>query len=445
MRKHQQKQLLDLTKTIHEANNIIKKYIDAKNYEAVLKLLIDCQQAAVSIGNTIEKLEGEGAATVTHLEKLCDILYQVGLSLEDNPDSLRAFKQIMNQVKVIEDSILNDIKANQLEVVFLPYKASMWDSLESIYLAAKDDPQCSVYCVPIPYYELRQDGKLGQMHYEGADCYDNNIEITNWQEYDIKGRHPDLIFTHYAYDDMVRNATIHPAYYSKILREHCELLVHVPYFVVPGNSVEEYNAYLPGVLYADYVIVQSEEVRQSYIQHYKRFNEKHNLNFFFGKAENKFIALGSPKYDKVISSKDVDYKLPASWQQLINKENGEKKKIILFNTHMFTWLNGEEKYFKKIRSVFETFKNRNDVVLWWRPHPNTELNFRTLRPDLLNEYQKTVESYRNEGWGIYDDTPDMNRAIAISDAYYGDWSSLVALYKCTGKPIMIQNVEVLSE
>ena len=35
------------------------------------------------------------------------------------------------------------------------------------------------------------------------------------------------------------------------------------------------------------------------------------------------------------------------------------------------------------------------------------------------------------------------RAIAFSDAYYGDQSSVVELYKKTGKPIMIQNVDIL--
>lgn len=28
------------------------------------------------------------------------------------------------------------------EVVFLPYKANMWDSLESVYLAAREDENC---------------------------------------------------------------------------------------------------------------------------------------------------------------------------------------------------------------------------------------------------------------------------------------------------------------
>ena len=54
------------------------------------------------------------------------------------------------------------------------------------------------------------------------------------------------------------------------------------------------------------------------------------------------------------------------------------------------------------------------------------------------EFNRVVEKYRHEGWGIYDDTADLERAIALSDAYYGDWSSVVTLYQAAGKPIMIQ-------
>ena len=47
------------------------------------------------------------------------------------------------------------------------------------------------------------------------------------------------------------------------------------------------------------------------------------------------------------------------------------------------------------------------------------------------------------GFGIYDDSPDMDRAVIVSDAYYGDWSSIVHLYQKTGKPVMIQDVEIM--
>jgi hypothetical protein len=48
-----------------------------------------------------------------------------------------------------------------------------------------------------------------------------------------------------------------------------------------------------------------------------------------------------------------------------------------------------------------------------------------------------VRKYKGESWGIYDDTSDLHRAIAMSDAYYGDPSSVVTLYEATGKPTLI--------
>ena len=57
------------------------------------------------------------------------------------------------------------------------------------------------------------------------------------------------------------------------------------------------------------------------------------------------------------------------------------------------------------------------------------------------EYDEIVRDYQQGGWGIYDDTSELERAIVRSDAYYGDSSSVVELYSKTGKPIMIQNFE----
>ena len=64
----------------------------------------------------------------------------------------------------------------------------------------------------------------------------------------------------------------------------------------------------------------------------------------------------------------------------------------------------------------------------------------SMRPQQLwVEYEKLVKWYKEEGWGIYDDSSDMDRAVVLSDAYYGDMSSLVPVYQQTGKMMMIQN------
>jgi len=421
MRKFQQKNILGVLKTISDAQTN--------------GLYADCQDGALAIGGFINDIMGEGTQTVALLEEYCDLLYQAC-------NGKTSVKSLHRQIIKIENSVRSELKPTNFEIVFLPYKVSMWDSLESIYLAAMEDPDCKAYVVPIPSYELNPDDTLGQMYYDG-DLYPENIPIIHWQDYDIEARQPDVIFIHYAYDDMVSNATVHPAFYSERLRQNCEQLIYVPYFV-NNNETHDYNSLLPGVRNAHHVIVQSKAIKKSYIKHYLKFDKENGWKGRYGAAEDKFVALGSPKFDKVLNSKREDFTIPDEWIKLINNPDGTQKKTILYNTHMFTWINNGEKYFKKIRSVFETFKNRDDVVLWWRPHPNTELNFRTQAPQLFDEYKDVVDNYRNEGWGIYDESPDLHRAMAWSDAYYGDESSLAIMYKITGKPVMIQNINYLN-
>lgn len=69
------------------------------------------------------------------------------------------------------------------------------------------------------------------------------------------------------------------------------------------------------------------------------------------------------------------------------------------------------------------------------------VTIKSMRPDLYGEYMEIVKIFQKENWGIYDESSDIDRAIIVSDAYYGDMSSVVELYKVTGKPIMIQNCE----
>ena len=100
----------------------------------------------------------------------------------------------------------------------------------------------------------------------------------------------------------------------------------------------------------------------------------------------------------------------------------------------------------KMRDVFHVFREQADeVALLWRPHPLIKATIDSMRPELRKEYEKIVEEYRTQGWGIYDDTADIDRAIALCDGYYGDWSSLVRLCQEARKPVMVQNVEVLGQ
>lgn len=328
-----------------------------------------------------------------------------------------------------------------IKIVFFPYQATMWDSFDTIWQAAMEDPRCEVSVVPIPYYELTATREFVNERCDNR--YPKNVPIMDWRDYDLEAHHPNIIYTHYAYDDVPDNASIHPDFYSERLRRHCDLLIHVPYFVTQENVLRGRFSNLPGVMYAHYVIVQSEEIRQHCIDEYKRLDKKLGWSGRYGKANKKYIALGSPKFDKMINAKPEDFELPDEWQHLICKPDGSKKIVILYNTHALTWLRTGDRYFEKVKQVFDTFRNRHDAVLWWRPHPHTELNFRARQPQWLDKYLNLVNEYKCDAFGIYDDTEDLHRAISMTTGYYGDLSSLAALYRCTGKPILFQNTYLL--
>ncbi|WP_217596224.1 hypothetical protein [Cohnella sp. GbtcB17] len=436
MRKHQQQRIFELLLTLKEAHDELERQ---KEPNIIVGLLGDCQEFAVNIGEYIEGIEGEGTATVSLLEAYCELLYEVSLSL----DLANGIPKLNGQLTVIANRAKNELKPNKIEVAFFPYKASMFDALESIWLAAKDDPNCDVYVVPIPYYDKLPDGELGEMHYEG-DQYPDYVPITNWLEYDVEARRPDIIYIHNPYDVGNRVTSVHPMYYSKRLRDLTDLLVYVPYFVSNGD-VSEAMCSTMACIYADKVFVQSEKVRQTYIRVYKRLAQEHGFGDTFGKAEEKFIALGSPKFDKVVNSRREDYPLPEEWAAKIVRSDGTRKKVVLYNTTITSLLEGNDTVLRKLRYVFGVFRERDDVLLWWRPHPLNGTTYASMRPELLEEYEAIVQEYKLAGFGIYDDSADSQRAISMSDAYYGDGGSLMGLYSLTGKPMMWQNVELDSD
>ena len=432
MRKHQQNQIFELIKTLNEVCAEIKRLMSRQDFDSVIRLLSDSQEFALQIGNYIESIEGEGTQTVTLLEEYYEILYKISVDLIGGSEGGSFISGLRKQLTAIENSIKTELKPNKIEVVFFPYKASMWDALESVWLAAKDDPQCEAHVVPIPYYDKKPDSTFGRMHYEG-DLYPDYVPVEDWRSYNLDERRPDAVFIHNPYDERNTVTSVHPQYYSSRLRGLTDLLVYIPYFVASGD-ISKHFCTTAACIYAHRVILQSDKVRDFYVSVFKEtFGKK------FGRPEDKFLALGSPKFDKVISSKPEDFTLPEEWARLIEQPDGTRKKNIFYNTSVGAMLTGNEQYLKKLRSVFKTFRERDDVVLWWRPHPLSETTYQSMRPQLLDEYRLLVDEYKRDGFGIYDDTPDLNRAIAVSDGYYGDLSSLIEMYKAIEKPVEVQH------
>lgn len=444
MRKAKKRQIEETIKQMEEAHKEIKRCIEQGT--AAQELLADCQNAAVVIGTLIEETEGEGHPAVTALEEYCELVYQIHENLAvDDINANKIYKALQQKLIKAENSIKNDVKI-KTEAVFLPYKASMWDSLESVWKAADADPDCDAYVIPIPYFDKNADGSFKEEHYEG-DLYPDYVPITRYDEFDFEAHHPEAIYIHNGYDDCNIVTSVHPFFYSKNLKKFTDCLVYIPYFVLaepnPENdaTVESISHFctIPGVFNADRVIVQSKAMKKVYVKALMNATNDHS-DAAEQYWDNKIEGTGSPKFDKVMNTKKEDLEIPDEWLKIIEKPDGRRKRIVFYNTSISALLKHNEDMLCKMESVFMIFKeNRDDVALLWRPHPLIQATIKSMRPQLWEAYQELKNRYIEEGWGIYDDTASLDRAVILSDGYYGDGSSVVQLCRKMGIPIMIQN------
>lgn len=444
MRKYQKKEVEKFIELFYKAHGKIKKSIETKKPEQAMALLGQCQEAAIKIGTLIEGAEGERFVTIGLIEQYCEVLYQIheALGKGEALSANKAHKMLHKQLIRIENSIKDDIPIH-IESVFLPYKASMWDSLESVWQAADEDENCNAYVIPIPYYDRNPDGSFGKMHYEG-EMFPEYVPIMYYEDYNLEEHRPDMIYIHNPYDGQNLVTSVHPAFYSEQLKKYTDCLVYIPYFVLgeilPTNQRAingmKHFCTVPGVYNADKVVVQSEDMRQIYINVLTAQMGERSRSYW----NDKILGVGSPKFDSIQMGTEMEQDIPKEWMKIIQKPDGSRKKIVFYNTSVGALLSYGTDMLKKMLEVFQIFKaHKNEVALLWRPHPLLEATVRSMRPQLWEQYQKLREDYCRDDWGIYDDSADIDRAISLCDAYYGDASSVVQLCQSIGLETMIQS------
>ncbi len=420
MNREQKRQILDCVETLQRAHEEIRLALSQKKYDTVGNMLSECQEFAVSIGESIEKIEGEGHMVVPYLEEYCEILYNVFEKIKGgNIDEVSINKKLRKKLSKIDNCIRYGIKVKKV-AVFLPYKASMWDSLESVWKAAAADPECTAYVIPIPYYDKNPDGSFGKKHYEGYQ-YPEYVPITKYDKFDFETLRPDMIFIHNPYDDVNYITSVPPFFFSENLKKYTDCLVYIPYYATAGGMSQS-RRLCPVYFHVDYIVIQSEKYR----------------HFFDERIPNgKFLAFGSPKFDSVIHKCQNPPPIPEQWTEKIK----EGTKVYFYNTSIGGVLeNTTQVFLAKMRYVFNTFKGRKDACLLWRPHPLLESTIDSMRPFFKTQYEQLKREFIEDDIGIYDDTPDIESSIALSDAYIGkEGSSVVSLFGVAGKPIFALN------
>ena len=332
-------------------------------------------------------------------------------------DTTPAEHDLIGQLRALKQRLLADTNIIYT-VVFMPYNASMWDSLHSIWAAAQDDPRVEAIVVPIPYAERLPDGSASAWRDHTNDL-PPEVPVTPYTEFDLQGTHPDVIYVHNPYDGNNRVTSVAPQFYSAELRPHTDLLVYVPYYV-SAIAAGEHLYQSPSFELFDKVIVQSETLDQPVIEKW---------------TSNKVVPLGSPKFDYVRTGGSP---LPPDWMESMNGRTA-----LLQVTSLSTLLAADRQaIMRKLNEVLDVAEASEDLMLWWRPHPLERATITSMVPDIEVPYTAYEERARRSDRVIVDTSMDLQRAIHNTHAYYGHWSSVVELFGFTGKPMVIQDPNV---
>ncbi len=323
--------------------------------------------------------------------------------------------QCLEAVAKLRDELLAE-KEIQYLIFFLPYKASMWDSMESIWMAAKEDPRCTACVAPIPYFDRIQDGSFGELHYEGS-LLPGYVDIVDCTKLDFEQIRPDAIYFHNPYDGGNYVTSVHPAFYSSELKKYTDLLIYVPYFI-PGvyESAQGAAAFcqVPGMYQADCIIVQSQVQK--------------TLLAANGHNPDKIAVLGNPKLDYVVNHSNGT-KAPSGWQERL-----QGKKVFLVCISVGPFL-GVDRTIELYSQMVESLISQYHAAVIYRPHPLLEATIRSMRPHKYAQYQAFLQTYSQNENFVLDLSGDPMAAVCASNFMISDYSSLCFSYAVTRKPV----------
>lgn len=446
-------QIGELNKLLVEAYEEFKRLLCENDVEGAVTLLEDCQNTAIYIGTFIEENYGEGHPVVKNYEDYCEIVYNVHESLLRDHDNIVKDSQkaslicndIHDQLQLLEDSVEAGITVRK-EVVFLPYRASLWGYMQPLWQECSLMPDTDVYVIPIPYYDKSPVGKLDTEYYDGKN-FPEELEVIDYNTYRFSEHLPDTVYVQAPFDNDNFSFSVHPYYYSSNLKKYTNNLVYVQSFVheeiMPGEerAYKAMNQYVlsPGVVNADRVIVQSEHMKDMYVRKL--------VEYFGASTENIWRDKITSDYPEVY---DLQRNISADTNSIsdlrkrcFGTKEDTSKKILLYNIGVGSLYEYKDKLIEKLMSSIDVFDNNKDGVFYiWRSDPLIDKFVKKSNPELYDRYLACVECFVNKQLGIFDDKTRPDILVELIDAYYGDSAPMVEECRRRGIPVMIQNVDI---
>ena len=398
--------IVDLAlKSIQKAHGSLGELLEIKDYENVLILLESCQQLAIKAGEEIEHRSiHDGDHIVKVLETYCEDVFAFGeeMMAEDfvAKERVAALVEKINFAFNVYDHI-TDING---DIVFVSVGPNKWRFFDEIYKSKILNQDRNVVVLVIPRYNKGLLGSIfGEEQYE-INGYPEYVNIYDYREYDFALKRPAEIYIQEPFDSYASNITIHPSFYSSVLKNYTRRLIYVQSFDIDDIEKDDEKGYYtarnfiisPGVINSDEIIVRSDALRKLYIDILSDFTDIDHIQL----------------EEKVVFN--------SSYIDTIRIQKESAKKTILFYVSFSSMYENTKKALAKIKKALDTFKeNSGRVRIIWAEDENFEHNMMDIRSEYYDEYARIKEDSKNILSAEHIYSGDLLNVIDKCDAFYG--------------------------
>ena len=368
---------------------------------------------------------------------------------------LRVSNQTDNSIEQKQDG--NDSSGNgerlgvHREVLFLPVGPREWKSLEAAFVKECAKPDADVYVVPLPLMKRDIYGQISASDEEilEAEHFETYVNIINdleaagvntdrvclmgFTDYDLESHLPARIYIQSPYDAHNPVLTVPPYYYADNLRLFTNELIYVPLGPVseftdkdlPDMLGMNFYVTMPGAVYADKIVAQSENIKKHYVDKLLEFCKGTDRKYW----EQKIV-------------------LEESFEE---KRDSHTKKI-LYGISSYEYYEYKENFAEVIKSRIDIFtENKEKVQAQIYLYPDYRANCSDANNAFCsadyNEFCKTVTSLASANnieiiAGAGSSYAAISALTREYDAYYGSSLPIVQEFVMQKKPVMIANYSV---
>lgn len=443
-----------------------------QQYGDVLSVLPELQQLLVDFGTLLEEVRGETNPCVQNvvakIQEYCDALYalyeQLNTRLQE-PDTLKIGQQPADvsdadaTVGASYEAFAHSYTKMKAEiqqfciarrsVLFICTGMREWHAYEHLCDEERQKADTDVYiaCVPTVFKDIYGHAEYGQSTEDANTMriqdhiqnlygeFADNIQFMPWQKVNPALLAPGTIYIQDPYDGENPCLTIPPIYYAGNLRKYTKNLIYVPAYKVKEFRAEDttdlYNmkhyVTAPALMYADQIYVQSENMRQRYLE---------CLVEFSGEAYRAI-------WERKISVSEFVFQSEAG--------KGTSQKTILYCIGENELANLGKRALAHVESRLQIFADNHgnlQVQICFYPPRLSDWEVDLQRVKTLTEMLRTYAE-TNKTWCTLEKPQEQEDLAAYrerlamnGDAYYGSPSPYVHAFTLREKPVMLASTEI---